>query len=135
MHSEPRLFVNELAFSRKKNATLLSQTYFARMIFVLDLVPSMNSKLQRRALVTIVLTLLLGVNLARRSVQPSQGSHQLGCGGVSLTRSHVYNLGFRLSLSSYCRLASPSVENLFLPVFRNSYLFGLAFSFLCVSIL
>lgn len=124
MHSEPRLFVNELAFPCKKNATLLLQTYFARMILVFDLVPLMKGKLQRCVLATrtIVLILLLGVNLARRSLQPSQGSHQLGCGGVSLTRSHVYNLGFRLSLNSYCRLASPSVENLFLPVFRNSYL-------------
>lgn len=66
---------------------------------------------------------------------PIHGSHQLGCGGVSFTRSHVYSFGFCLSTSSYCRLVSPSVANRFLPVFRYSYLFGFAFSFLCVSIL
>lgn len=120
--------IRNLVFSSigifRRRTSRFSRKQILRMILVLDLVPSMNCKFQRRALATrtIVLTLLLGVNLARRSLQPSQGSHQLGCGGVSLTRSHVYNFGFRLSLSSYCKLASPSVENLFLPVFRNSYL-------------
>lgn len=34
----------------------------------------------------------------------------------------MYSFGFCLSTSSYCRLLSPSVANLFLPVFRYSYL-------------
>jgi len=123
MHLEPRLLVNESTFSREGHHAFLTNKFHANESRPWSY--SINEwQLQRHALATrtIVLTLLRGVNLARRNLQPSQGSHQLGCGGVSLTRSHVYNFGFRLSLSSYCRLASPSVENLFLPVFRNSYL-------------
>lgn len=58
---------------------------------------------------------------------PIHESHQLGCGGVSFTNSHVYSFGFCSSTSSYWRLLSPSVANLFLPVFRYSYLKRVSF--------